>query len=110
MCAILLMDLKFTYLVNVITIRTIAPIFVAFSERLNFKVSKGRVSLYEKHSIHTKIILVFFFSKSLASLKSNDNSYKHIRRIQPQSFLITILEGPSICLHFLDDEKNAKIE
>ena len=36
MCAIVLMDLKFTYLVNVKTIRTIAHIFVAFSEKLNF--------------------------------------------------------------------------
>ena len=96
MCAIVLMDLKFTYLVNVKTIRTIAHIFVAFSEKLNFKVSKGSVSLYEKHSIHAKIILVNCFSNSLSSLKSNDNSYKHIRRIQPQSFLITILEEPSL--------------
>ena len=36
MCAIVLMILKFTYLVNVKTIRTIAQIFVAFSENLNF--------------------------------------------------------------------------
>ena len=38
MCAIVLMGLKFTYLVNVKTIRTIGQIFVAFSEKLNFTV------------------------------------------------------------------------
>ena len=35
-CAIVVMVLKFTYLVNVKTMRTIAQIFVAFSEKLNF--------------------------------------------------------------------------
>ena len=38
MCAIVLMGLKFTYLVNVKTIRTIGQIFVAFSENFNFTV------------------------------------------------------------------------
>ena len=35
-CAICLMFLTFTYIVNVKTIRQIAQIFVAFSEKLNF--------------------------------------------------------------------------
>ena len=39
-CAICLMILKFKYLVNVITIRQILQIFVAFSEKLNCKKFK----------------------------------------------------------------------
>ena len=53
---------------------------------------------YMKHSIHTRIVFVSCFSNSSLSLKSNDNSYTHIRRFQTYSFLTTILE---LRMHFI---------
>ena len=51
MCGIVLMVLKFTYLVNVKTMKTIAQNFLAFSEKLNFNSWNVHVKLYSYRNL-----------------------------------------------------------